>query len=60
MVADAITGNISREATIPFGNIFAEAMRGATRSLRRRDYFQALDRLEGSYKLRRDTIFGYP
>ena len=28
MVADALTGNISREATIPFGNIFAEAMRG--------------------------------
>jgi hypothetical protein len=28
MVADAITGNISREATILFGNIFAEAMRG--------------------------------
>ena len=28
MVADAVTGNISRGATNPSGNIFAEAMRG--------------------------------
>jgi len=28
MVADAITGNMSPEATRPFGNIFADAMRG--------------------------------
>jgi hypothetical protein len=28
MVADAITGNISTEATTEMGNIFAEAMRG--------------------------------
>jgi hypothetical protein len=29
MVAAAIAGNISAEATTPTGNIFAEAMRGA-------------------------------
>jgi len=28
MVAGAITGNISRDATNPFGNIFADATRG--------------------------------
>ena len=28
MVAGAIAGNISAEATTPTGNIFAEAMRG--------------------------------
>jgi hypothetical protein len=28
MVAGALAGNISAEATNPFGNIFAEAMRG--------------------------------
>jgi hypothetical protein len=28
MVAGAIAGNISPEATIPSGNIFADAMRG--------------------------------
>ena len=31
MVADAITGNISREATTSSGNIFAEAMRTGAR-----------------------------
>jgi hypothetical protein len=29
MVAGAIAGNISAEATTPTGNIFAEAMRGS-------------------------------
>ena len=32
MVADAITGNISPEATTQTGNIFADATRGAARS----------------------------
>ena len=30
MVADAITGNISPEATTPTGNIFADATRGSS------------------------------
>ena len=30
MVAGAIAGNISAEATTPTGNIFAEAMRGCS------------------------------
>lgn len=32
MVAGAITGNISPEATHPFGNIFADATRGGCRN----------------------------
>jgi hypothetical protein len=31
MVAGAVAGNISPEATSPSGNIFTEAMRGITR-----------------------------
>ena len=33
MVAGAIAGNISAEATTPTGNTFAEAMRGFTGSV---------------------------
>jgi hypothetical protein len=37
MVAVTIVGNISREATTPSGNIFADAMRGDTDTVRCRD-----------------------
>jgi hypothetical protein len=33
MVAGAVAGNISAEATSPSGNIFTEAMRGAFSSI---------------------------
>jgi hypothetical protein len=36
MVAGAIAGNISAEATTPTGNSFAEAMRGYERLLARK------------------------
>jgi hypothetical protein len=43
MVADAITGNISPEATTQAGNIFADATRGVCSLLFLMNFFVSLD-----------------
>jgi hypothetical protein len=42
MVAGVAAGNISREATPPFGNIYAEAMRGSAQRVSISYHFQAV------------------
>jgi hypothetical protein len=52
MVAGAIAGNISAEATTPTGNTFAEAMRGMASTPRR----IAAGRTEGKIKIRAQAV----